>query len=96
MEEDNRFSRLLLRRSTSKKLKIENPLLRAGEPLFEIDTNELKIGDGIHRYKDLPYVIVNTFVPGPSPDEPEEGYLLTDMYDRLIVDINDNYIIVDG
>ena len=28
----------------------------AGEPIFETDTNKLKIGDGIKDYKDLPYV----------------------------------------
>ena len=27
-----------------------------GEPVWEIDTNKLKIGDGIHDYVDLPYV----------------------------------------
>ncbi len=33
-----------------------NPLLQAGEPGFESDTNQLKIGDGIHRWNDLPYI----------------------------------------
>lgn len=27
-----------------------------GEPIFERETGNLKIGDGIHKYKDLPYV----------------------------------------
>lgn len=28
----------------------------AGEPIFEMDTGKLKIGDGINNYKDLPYL----------------------------------------
>lgn len=27
-----------------------------GEPIWEINTNKLKIGDGIHNYADLPYI----------------------------------------
>lgn len=26
-----------------------------GEPVFELDTNKIKIGDGVHNYIDLPY-----------------------------------------
>lgn len=33
-----------------------NPLLLDGQPGFEIDTNRLKIGDGIHYYNDLKYI----------------------------------------
>lgn len=29
---------------------------KRGEPIWEIDTNKLKIGDGINDYVDLPYV----------------------------------------
>ena len=29
---------------------------KEGEPIFELDTNKLKIGDGIHNYEDLEYV----------------------------------------
>lgn len=28
----------------------------SGEPIYEIDTNKLKIGDGAHNFADLPYV----------------------------------------
>ena len=28
----------------------------AGEPIWELDTNKLKIGDGLHDYVDLPYL----------------------------------------
>lgn len=33
-----------------------NPILRAGEPGFELDTGKLKIGNGIDAYNDLPYL----------------------------------------
>ena len=33
-----------------------NPVLRPGEPGFELDTNRLKIGNGIDAYNDLPYL----------------------------------------
>ena len=31
-------------------------ILLSGEPVFEIDTNKFKIGDGKSEYKDLPYI----------------------------------------
>lgn len=33
-----------------------NPVLDVGEPGFEIDTNQLKIGDGIRSWTQLPYI----------------------------------------
>ena len=33
-----------------------NPLLLAGEPAFETDTNSFKIGDGINKWNSLPYI----------------------------------------
>jgi hypothetical protein len=33
-----------------------NPFLLAGEPCSEYDTGKLKIGDGVHNWRDLPYV----------------------------------------
>lgn len=29
-----------------------------GEPIWEIDTNRIKVGDGEHNYIDLPYLTV--------------------------------------
>lgn len=34
-----------------------NPILSAGEPGFELDTNKLKIGDGITSWNLLPYIV---------------------------------------
>lgn len=45
-----------LYRGTSKAWEKKNPVLRSGEPGFEIDTNNLKIGDGVKAWNDLPYV----------------------------------------
>lgn len=45
-----------LRRGTSKMFATVNPLLADGEPAFEIDTNKLKIGNGILNYSELPYI----------------------------------------
>lgn len=35
--------------------RVENYVPMQNEPLVEKDTMRWKIGDGIHRYKDLPY-----------------------------------------
>jgi len=37
-----------------------------GEPIFELDTNKLKIGNGINDYVDLPYIGNGT---GPEPED---------------------------
>lgn len=34
-----------------------NPILAAGEPGFELDTNKLKIGNGISNWTYLPYTV---------------------------------------
>ena len=36
-----------------------NPILGPGEPGFELDTHQLKIGDGITHWKNLDYFSVN-------------------------------------
>lgn len=46
----------LLRRGTSSAWASVNPILMAGEPAFELDTNKLKVGDGTTPYNDLPYI----------------------------------------
>ena len=45
-----------LRRATSSNWSSSNPILSAGEPGVEIDTNRLKIGDGVTRWNLLQYV----------------------------------------
>jgi len=53
---ENKFSRIQLRRGMKANLKLVNPMLKEGEPISEIDTGRLKIGDGINRYNSLKYV----------------------------------------
>ena len=38
----------------------------SGEPIFEIDSNSLKIGDGVHDYADLPYISGSGDSGGPD------------------------------
>jgi hypothetical protein len=47
-----------------------NPVLLDGEMGYEKDTGKMKIGDGIHRWNDLPYFpnIPTTFFDGGFPD----------------------------
>ena len=45
-----------LKRGTYRAFQNVNPLLLEGQPAFEIDTNRLKIGNGINHYMDLPYI----------------------------------------
>ena len=45
-----------LKRGTYRAFQNVNPILLEGQPGFEIDTNRLKIGNGIQHYLDLPYI----------------------------------------
>lgn len=45
-----------LRRGNASVWEKNNPILARGEPGFEIDTNRLKIGDGLTAWKDLKYI----------------------------------------
>jgi hypothetical protein len=56
------------RRSTKLKWASINPVLALGEPGFEIDTGNFKIGDGVSRWLDLEYFragIESVGVQGP-------------------------------
>lgn len=43
------------RRGTASGATSSNPILAEGEPGYEVDTNKMKIGDGISEWVDLPY-----------------------------------------
>lgn len=43
-------------RGTAAQLSSTNQIVSEGQPVFEKDTGQLKIGDGTSLYKDLPYV----------------------------------------
>ena len=47
--------RIQLRRDTAANWTAYNPILLEGEPGIEIDTDQWKLGDGIHNWNALPY-----------------------------------------
>ena len=46
-----------LRRATEPEWVAKNPVLRLGEPVYSTDVNKLKIGDGIHVWSEIPYLL---------------------------------------
>lgn len=52
----SRKAPLQFKRGSAKAFFLQNPVLLEGQPAWEIDTYELKIGDGETRYRDLPYI----------------------------------------
>lgn len=48
-------ARILLKTDTSEAWRINNPILLDGESGYESDTNLIKVGDGVHHWKDLKY-----------------------------------------
>ena len=47
-------------RGTKSKVEASTKVLADGQPLYETDTNKLKVGDGSTQAKSLPYVKVDT------------------------------------
>lgn len=56
-----------LRRDTASDWLTKNPVLREGEPGFEVDTGRLKIGDGQTAWMDLLYF--TPLLSGGASDE---------------------------
>ena len=48
-----------LRRGTAADWGRINPVLEAGEPGYAVDTNDLRIGNGVDHWNDLPYISAN-------------------------------------
>lgn len=72
--------RIKNRRDLKDTLSSNNPLLYEGELCLEQDTNKLKIGDGITRWNDLPYISAGGGVTGEvtafaGKEVPEEWLL---------------------
>lgn len=56
-------SRIQSRRDTASRWASINPILLEGEFGLESDTGKAKMGDGVHKWNDLPYIHVeNGFV----------------------------------
>jgi hypothetical protein len=65
------FVRTRQRRGTAAQWLSVNPILESGEIGFESDTTNLKVGDGLSRWVNLPYVAEG--VPGPRGDRGPQG-----------------------
>ena len=63
------YIQLQFRRDTSLNWQQTNPLLASGEMGIELDTHTFKIGDGTHRWNDLPYGGLQG-PPGPAGGAP--------------------------
>ncbi len=50
----NTITTLMIRRDLIKLWKQNNPILAKDEPALETDTRNLRIGDGVHPFMDLP------------------------------------------
>ena len=55
-----------LRRDTSTNWSSVNPVLYAGEPGIETNTGQMKIGNGVSTWTQLPYVGNSGGVTGPA------------------------------
>lgn len=53
-------SKIRFRRDTAANWTSTNPVLAAGEPGIETDTQRLKVGDGVKAWTLLPYAAVDT------------------------------------
>lgn len=69
---------LKLRRGTAAEWFSKNPILKQGEPGWEIDTNKTKVGDGSTAWNDLEYQSApgpqgEQGIPGPTGETGEQG-----------------------
>lgn len=73
-------SKFYFRRGKAASWTKQNILLGPGEPGFELDTGKLKIGNGVDKWNDLPYIVNKDTLPdeiiyyiGKQDSLPEEG-----------------------
>lgn len=50
-----------LRRAKEPEWIEKNPILRLGEPAYSTDVNRLKIGDGIHPWSEIDYLLQSEY-----------------------------------
>lgn len=79
-----------LRRDTAANWTSVNPVLAAGEPGWESDTNQLKFGDGSTRWNSLPY-----FSGAPDAD-PSFSLLTNPAVPDLIFTSDGDVIVTSG
>ena len=62
-----------LRRATEAQWFRTNPILAEGEVGVTLDTNRMKIGNGLSRWNSLPYVMADAAEPGPEGPQGPAG-----------------------
>lgn len=72
-----------LRRGHTEALREQNVLPSQGEPIFDIDLNKLKIGDGVKHYNELEYIGKSVITANSVEEFPVQGdseclYIATD------------------
>jgi len=62
--------RIQLRRDTEEAWNTNNPVLALGEPGINLDTGQIKIGDGVTNWNSLPYSMVGPTGPAIAEFHP--------------------------
>lgn len=92
------FHKFLLRRDTLSELDSANPILSSGEPTVALDKNVLKIGDGEHRWQDLPSFISTRELKYKSISVSIPAIQLNDSYTLYVnfedLSINNKYAVL--
>ena len=80
--------RMQFRRDTAANWTAYNPILLEGELGFELDTDQYKLGDGIHNWNNLPYRGMPCVQQrGTSTTTPMSQKAVTDELEALDADI---------
>ena len=91
------FHQFLLRRDTLSELDSANPILSSGEPIIALDKNILKIGDGEHRWQDLPSFISSRELKHKSIAASIPSIEINDSYTLYVsfedIDISNKYAV---
>ena len=91
------FHKFLLRRDTLSELDSANPILSSGEPTIALDKNILKIGDGEHRWQDLPSFISSRELKHKSITASIPSIQINDSYTLYVsfedIDISNKYAV---
>ena len=78
------------RRGLEEEWQAVNPLLQLGEPAYSKDVQRLKIGDGVHRWRELGYIDANIHVDdelSPVSVNPVQNKVLTAAIQELADEI---------
>ena len=80
-------TQIKLKRGTAARWEKVNPVLAQGEPGFVYDTNQMKIGDGIRNWNDLPFINDDS---SDSPSNIDELVNIVQMHSNQIQTLSKN------